>query len=278
MTDKQPRGTGTEQGPDMSRIHLNDEILMAYADGELDPSVAATVERSVAEDSTVAVRITGFIRSRRLARAALEAALDSTPGPVPPALQEAIRNAPSATALLQGGGRGTAGRRRMERAARWMPRQRLAPVLVAASVAVIAGLVGYLSAPERAGLSPTSAGVLALLDDAKAGEVLSRLATGEAEVIGDVRVHAVGTYRLQDGAVCRDIALTGKVEAGEALACRGGSSGPWTLRVAVVEPAKPDTYAPAGGKDLVDAFLERAGAGSPVTGEAERALLSDLAP
>jgi hypothetical protein len=159
-----------------------------------------------------------------------------------------------------------------------MPRQRLAPVLIAASVAVIAGLAGYLSAAGRAGLSPTSAGVLASLDGAKAGEVLSRLPTGEAQVIGDVRVHAVGTYRLQDGAVCRDIALTGKVEAGEAVACRRGSSGAWTVRVAIIEPAKPDTYAPAGGKDLVDAFLERAGAGSPIAGEAERALLSGEAP
>jgi len=165
----------------------------------------------------------------------------------------------------------------MERAARWLPRQRLAPVLVAASVAVIAGLAGYLSAPERAGLGSTSAGMLALLDDPKAGEILSRLPTGEAEVIGDVRVHAVGTYRLQDGAICRDIALTGKAEAGEAVACRGDGSGTWTVRVAIVDPAKPDTYAPAGGKDLVDAFLERAGAGSPVTGEAERALLSGKA-
>jgi hypothetical protein len=278
MTDKQPRGTGTEQGPDMSRSDLNDEILMAYADGELDPSVAATVERSVAEDSTVAVRITGFIRSRRLVRAALEATLDSTPGPIPPALQEAIRNAASPTATAQRAGRGTAGRRRMERAARWMPRQRLAPALVAASIAVIAGLAGYLSAPERASLSPTSAGVLALLADAKAGDVLSRLPTGEAEMVGDVRVHAVGTYRLHDGAVCRDIALTGKTEAGEAVACRGATSGAWTLRVATVDPAKPDSYAPAGSKDLVDAFLERAGAGSPVTGDSERALLSGKAP
>jgi hypothetical protein len=272
MTDNEPRGTGTGQGPDMSRIPLNDEILMAYADGELDPAAAATVERSVAEDSTVAVRITGFIRSRRLARAALEATLEAPPGPVPPALRAALEMASSPGPTPKWSGRGTAGRLSLGRAARWLPRQRLVPVLLAASVAAVAGVAGYLSAPERAGSS--AAGMLALLDDAGTGEVLSRLPTGEAETIGDVRVHAVGTYRLQDGTVCRDIAMAGKGEAGEAVACRGAGSGPWTVRVAIVDPAKPDTYAPAGGKDLVDTFLERAGAGSPVMGEAERALLS----
>jgi hypothetical protein len=260
----------------MSRIPLNDEILMAYADGELDPSVAAAVERSVAEDSTVAVRITGFIRSRRLARAALEATLESPPGPVPPALRAALEKAPSPRPRPKGGGRGAAGRLSLGRAVRWLPRQRLAPALLAAGVAAIAGVAGYLSAPERA--DSGAAGMLALVDNARTGEVLSRLPTGDAETIGKVRVHAVGTYRLQDGSVCRDLAMARNGEAGEVVACRGGNSGAWTVRVAIVDPAKPDSYAPAGGKDLIDAFLERAGAGSPITGEAERALLSGKAP
>ena len=52
----------------MPQVHLADETLMAYADGELDDSVVAAVEAAMRNDPGVPSRITAFIRSRQLAR------------------------------------------------------------------------------------------------------------------------------------------------------------------------------------------------------------------
>src|SRR6478609_8385783 len=52
----------------MSELHLTDEILMAFADGELDEPVAAAVARVMAQDPMVARRIVEFQQSRRLTR------------------------------------------------------------------------------------------------------------------------------------------------------------------------------------------------------------------
>ena len=67
----------------MAKIHLTDEMLMAFADGELDDSLASAVERALAEDPAGRQQIAAFMRSRRLTRQALTTA-DALA--VPPAL------------------------------------------------------------------------------------------------------------------------------------------------------------------------------------------------
>ena len=54
----------------MSELHLSDEILMAFADGELDEPIAAAVAKAMAEDPGIARRIVDFQKSRRLTRSA----------------------------------------------------------------------------------------------------------------------------------------------------------------------------------------------------------------
>ena len=277
MTGK-PHGTGREQGSDMSRTQLSDETLMAYADGELDAEAAAAVESSIAADSEVAVRITGFLRSRRLARAALASRLETVSGPLPPALQGVARAAIPVAAPDVEAPPNTSAEPRVIRVGRWMSPTRVAPALMAASIVAAAGLVGYLSASRGAGTLAQPPGVLAILDDERVGAVLSRLPTGQDERIDGMRLRAVGTYRLANGGVCRDLVVERQVEAGEVVACRNGPAAAWEMRLGIVSPNTPDTYAPAGGKDLVDAFLDREGAGSPVAGEAEKALLAGKAP
>src|SRR4051812_50096654 len=74
----------------MAHVHLPDETLMAYADGELGADVAEAVEAAMLEDARVASRVVDFLRSRRIARAMASA----TGFPkINPRLDESIRRA-----------------------------------------------------------------------------------------------------------------------------------------------------------------------------------------
>ena len=52
----------------MSELHLTDEILMAFADGELDEPMVAAVALAMAQDPVVARKVVDFQQSRRLTR------------------------------------------------------------------------------------------------------------------------------------------------------------------------------------------------------------------
>ena len=54
----------------MSNLHLPDETLMAYADGELAKDVAGAVETAMMGDASLIGRVVAFMRIRRLTKAA----------------------------------------------------------------------------------------------------------------------------------------------------------------------------------------------------------------
>ena len=83
----------------MSHLHLSDEILMAFADGELDEPVAKAVEQAMLSDPDITKRIVGFLRSRSLARSALF----REPVGVPPELYAAVQARISASILFSSG-------------------------------------------------------------------------------------------------------------------------------------------------------------------------------
>jgi hypothetical protein len=250
----------------MPRTELSDEMLMAYADGELDAANADRVDRALREDPAIAVRIAGFLRSRRLSRAAL----GPVPGPVPPVLESAMRGLSTAAAKPSGGG--TTARPELHRWLEWWRRSFLGLGAGLAGAVALAGLAGYLLAPGHLSVPPAN-GLVALLELPETGSALSTVLTGETKSLGGGRLRAIATYRLPDGAVCRDVVLDRNDEAAEAVACRSTSEQRWKLRVAVLTDAGGDGYAPASGKSVIDSFLELQGAQSPTTGEAERKLL-----
>ena len=76
----------------------SDEMLMAYVDGELDATTAASIDDAIARDPDLATRVE---RQRKLARtvhAAYEPIIDE---PVPKRLLEAAAGAPPATSAAQ---------------------------------------------------------------------------------------------------------------------------------------------------------------------------------
>ena len=71
----------------MTEMKVTDEMLMAYADGELDGAEKDTVARLAATDPLIAARIARFARSRQAVK---EAFAPIHAQPVPPALVAAV--------------------------------------------------------------------------------------------------------------------------------------------------------------------------------------------
>ena len=66
---------------------FSDEILMRFADGELDEATAARLERALAADDALMVRLALFTETRAASKAALQPLLDE---PVPEKLRAAV--------------------------------------------------------------------------------------------------------------------------------------------------------------------------------------------
>jgi len=234
------------------QLHLTDETLMAYVDGELDPPMTAAVEEAMSRDSLVLRRTAGFLRSRQLARRALL----SAPTEVPDALRRLV--AEKALAPLPP----------KAPAARFAPRGLRAALLpLAASVlAIAAGTIGYFLAERR------DADLIPRLGGGPVVAALNELPSGSERDLADGRLRAISTVRVGD-ALCREMRLDRPDARNRLVACRSGAE--WTTAFALVEPTD-DGYRPAGqSDDLVAQFLDGAGAGAPLFGaEEQRALLA----
>lgn len=242
---------------------IDDETLMAYADGALDADTARAVERAMAADEALAARVAAFADTRAAVKAA-----HAVPPAVPDALAARVRAMAEADAQRRAA---PSGATVVDLAAR----RRAAPALqlaLAASLALaVGGLSGWLLATDRS--APGGAG-FAGLDDPGLAEALSTLPSGErAALPGGAELAAIATFRDGEGTLCREFEYDrGPVSTVVAVACRGEAS--WDLRLAVTAPAAEDGgYAPASSLDTVEAFLSATGAGAPMSAAEERAAL-----
>ena len=71
----------------MTEETFSDEMLMRFADGELDPATAARIEQAMETDDGLVARVAAFIETRAQAQAALKPLLDE---PVPEKLVAAV--------------------------------------------------------------------------------------------------------------------------------------------------------------------------------------------
>ncbi|RUU96778.1 anti-sigma factor, partial [Mesorhizobium sp. M6A.T.Cr.TU.017.01.1.1] len=94
----------------MTEETFSDEILMRFADGELDPETVARIEQAMEIDDRLVTRVAMFIETRAQAQAALKPLLDE---PVPEKLVAAVEqmveakraSEKAASVLPFGGGR-----------------------------------------------------------------------------------------------------------------------------------------------------------------------------
>jgi len=248
----------------MSELHLTDEILMAFADGELDEPVAAAVAKVMAQDPAVARKIVEFQQSRRLTRSVFASNLAPE---VPSELRAAI------SAQIEAYEVSSIGRERPEpiQMKSLRPsRAYLTKMALAASFAAVAVAGGYfLGQQTRPGT-----GHLAKLEDPLVLQELGRVASGREVELPVGRLRVVSTYRLADESLCREFRLHSTVNATNAVACRTDR---WNVTLALAAPAQDAGYVPSSGGDLVDGYLGSLGAGSPLEGEAELKALAEFA-
>lgn len=247
---------------------LPDELLMAYVDGELPPSEAERIADRLAVDPEARARADMFAQTHALVGQAFASVARD---PVPERLLVAARGqrtsttaAPAASSALPA-----------ERAANVMPfppraaatgGPRWRPLALAASIAaLLAGGVGYLAG--QAGVAPRGSGALAF--DLAAPIVLAAMASmpdGTSRDVERLTLTLTGTYRMNDGRLCRtfDASAAALPERSLALACHEGAA--WRLTALFpVDAADPNALRPAGASNALDAVLDAGGAGEALS-------------
>ena len=229
---------------------LDDETLMAYADGALGPGEAAAVEAALAADPEAAATAARFRATGTLVRAAFDEALAE---PVPPALARRVRAAARAAEA--------------ERHALAHQRRHRRELALAASVALLLGLGG--GAWLARGGDGALPGLAAALATTPSG---ARVALPEGAALVPL-----ATFRGRDGRWCRTFARIVDGGAGEGAACRDADDG-W--RLVFLLPDRPaggrsgQAYAPAGEEpSLAEGLAGQLRGGEPLDAAQERDLI-----
>lgn len=268
---------------DKTMDRIDDETLMAYADGELSPAKAAEIEIFLRANEDARNQIGRYRESAAIARGAFAYAVNQ---PVPERLLRAVRG-------------------RAVRSARWAWLRRLpipatlsTPGLaLAASVMLLLGVgAGYLANEFGAGSGGNGANGLTVADlgGARLSRVLERTASGKAvswTTAGGERAVTVAvrsTFRDKRGAYCREyrvqIVENAREQGLRGIACRTGKAR-WKTRVAVAaappaatKPNDKDFRPAAGGNasvDLIADALEDMIKGRPLSAARESALMGN---
>lgn len=231
-------------------MQIDDETLMALADGELDPDLAARLTAAIAADPEAQGRLNRFVETRDRLRMLADG---GTRTGADDALIARIRAAAVAPA-----------RPAAPTAAPAPANRNRAPLgAIAAGFAAMALGIGWWgwngSAPD--GLAPSE---IAALDT---------LPSGEGLLLEDGRdLTMIASYRIASGALCREYETAGDAALSVVIACRDADG--WQQRLARDMADGDSGYRPASGEiAAVEDWLAEAGAGDPLTPEAEAAAL-----
>lgn len=263
-----------------------DEILMAFADGALDPEESQRVERYLESDPEAKRLVEQFRRSALLAQDAFAAPMSTQP-PVNlvdlilagrPNLSAAIPAKPGESQSKANGANGDVidFRRAHRDRAIWV---RFA-VPLAASLALLVGIgAGLLLSRLGSSSSPDALALGTVAGDTALHRSLEQARSGEQR---DGHV-VVSTFRDKYGRYCREIELVKQADRQPfivGVACRDGRS-EWIVegaaRLAVIRQQPPGTsYTPSGAseRDALEALLNLLGAGKVLSPQEEGAALS----
>ncbi len=253
----------------MSGNDYTDEILMAYADGQLDPETTEQVAAAVARDQTIAARVAVFdATAQRLADLA-QARPDVA---IPEAILRQLREPPARDTDLKAHQPTNVlpFLRKSRRVSLWQ-------LSVAASVLLAIGALGGWIATRQGDMHAAGILNLAALENPELARLLSELPSGEKKGLATGgALRATSTFANADDELCREfefIDATGATIV--SVACRTAPG--WNVRMAVVTAAGSQTgYAPASSLETLDAYLDASGAGAPMSIEDEARALKAL--
>lgn len=203
-------------------MKFSDEVLMAYADNELDEQTRAAVRAAMAGDPLLARRIARHQALRQRLRSAFEPVLSE---PVPAALLRSVRTAPVASPAPEQGNviplrrRGAPGR---WRAPRWAA---LAASLV---VGVLAGGLAF----HGGGSGPIATRGGHMLASGPLARALTNQLVARERVAQPVRIGV--SFKSKAGDYCRTFSMRSPAMAG--MACHAPDG--WRLRVLTGAPER----------------------------------------
>ncbi|MEQ1491067.1 MAG: zf-HC2 domain-containing protein [Terricaulis sp.] len=218
---------------------LNDELISAYLDDELDAERRAMVEQHLRTDSGAAARL----ERMRAADGVLREAF--------PALEQPRDNL-LATMILAP----TA-----ERA----PRRWAMQAAALAAAAVIGMLVGQ-SIRGNASDAPFAI-------SSRQAALLNTLPSGQTARIGGAEFEAIISVASDAGDICRQFRMTSNASRTDVLACHQPASGAWTMVAAAPAPVA-EAYIPAGANSPIDVALQSLGPAEALDAEGERAMIA----
>ena len=201
-----------------------DEVLMAYADDELDTRTRAAVEAAMASDPEIARRIAQHKTLRSRVHSAFNKVLDE---PMPARLLQVVRSEPS-------------GRRKdnivplgLRRARRWTW-----PQWTAVAASLIVGVIAGRLVLVRSDTGPIVIRGGRVVAGGTLADALSNRLAVDQSAADPVRIGV--SFRSKSGEYCRTFALR-QTAALAGLACRAADG--WRVRVLV------PTQSPAGSSD-----------------------------
>jgi anti-sigma factor RsiW len=243
-------------------MHFSDEILMAYADGELDTETRQRIEAAMELDPALAQRIAGHRKLRMELGAAFDGVLDE---PIPTHLLETAGTSAAAnSAAIANLGAVRAAKQRGTKSKRWSW-----PEWTSIAASLLIGILAGRSAlqPSQSAWFATNAdGVVAT------GELSAALDDQLSGASEDAAVWIGLSFRAGSGEYCRTFAAN----SAAGVACR--ESDVWKVRALSESAAQtPGSEYRMAGSELPPAILtavEDTMAGDALDQEQERAARS----
>ena len=235
-----------------------DDVLMAYADDELDARTRAAVEAAMASDPDIARRIAQHKALRTRVHSAFNKVLDE---PVPTRLLQVVRSGPSAP-----------DRNNVVPLRRHLPQRWSWPQWSAIAASLIVGVIaGRLVLVRSSMPGPIVARGGRVLASGTLADALSRQLAGDQTAAERVRIGV--SFRSKSGNYCRTFVLASPA-ALAGLACRAGDG--WQVQVLArteLPEAGSGTYRQAASPmpPAVIAAVSNLIAGEPLDGQAEAA-------
>lgn len=225
---------------------IDDDILMALADGELEASRAAEVQAALKQDAALRARLQQMQDTDALLRAAVAPALD-----MPERLTMLLQQPSNVIAMPANASRAQGAPHKQW----WLP----AGAAVAAALAV--WLTGSAILSESGGwLRHVDDGV-AISGPLQAAAIGTR--SGGLVTAGDLSVRPVVSFVANDGRACRELHVRDKEMAARIVACRDLHEDEWCIEAFASMPTHEfqDVYQPAGvpRNPVIDAALARLG-------------------
>jgi hypothetical protein len=252
-------------------VKIDDELLVAYADGELDAAQVARVERAVSADPSLQARLAALTRAGELTREVFEA---KGHDPVPSALIGAIMT--GSTAPRQSA---DASRRSLrQRLADWWQIPLPAAAFGALALLAIGGLLGYLlphGTPQAGAI--TTAGEVP--PDSPLHLLLQEQPSGGTLAAGALNLEVLATF-VDGERVCREYRATndtGPYEYHAGIACRAGDA--WQVAISVDDYIEQQlaggVYETASNRlhEAIDLFIDTYIGVDPIDDAAESLLL-----